>query len=533
MEKQKIISSYMSLKSQRATMESSWDDLHENFLAMGDEIQRQNNDSGEVYKKGQYTDKPMLALQVLVSGLHSYLTSPASDWFALRAKDIKLAKNDNVKIFLENVENVLRESINGTNFDTQQDVFYSSSSCYGTAVMMIEEDEEDDLRFNTIPIKNIFLEEDSKGRVSSFYIRYKYTASQAVDRFGEGKVSKRILDIYKKDPSDSTKHEYLMYVGKRHIRDTTKKDNLNMPYMVKWFDIESKEQISESGMRSLPFAYHRFYKRVETPYGYSPCMMAMKSTRTLNSVLRMSLRGLSKAIDPPITLPSKGYVNKFNANAGAIMYRKPGVSDGGIEQIPANSSLQSTDYLVDYYTSMIQEILFNDAITALGGISKRMNDLEVGELLAEKMILLGPAVGRFIDEFLNNVISRSLDILSSRGKLPEPPAELGEDFEFKIEYLSPLAKAQRNSELKSLQTVLGLGGQMAQYNIEVLDNIDFDFSLRESGEIVGATMQMFRPSKEVQKIREDRAAQQQAAQDKISVQDGLEAAKTAKEIERE
>lgn len=514
MEKNKIIESYKALKSERAKIESRWDTLHDYFMPATEEIQRQTDNSGEVYRNGQQTDEPILALRTLVSGFHSYLTSPASDWFMLRAKDAELNKQNSVINFLQRTEDVLRESINGTNFNTQQDMFYSSSACYGTAVMLIEEDEEDDLRFNTIPIKNIYIEEDSKERVSAFYIKYKYTPAQAIDRFGEENVAPHVLKLYKDNPSDQTKREYLLFVGKRHVFDETKDDVLNMPYEVKWLDVEGNKELSESGMRSMPFAYHRWTKRSETPYGYSPCMVALQSTKKLNEALRITMRGFAKDVDPPIMLPSKGYVNKVNLNPHAIMYKKQG-AQGEAELFPTRSNLSAGDWMVNYFTEQVNRALYVDVVNALGGITKRMNDTEVNELIAEKMSQLGPAVGRFIDEFLNNVIARSLEILARRGKLPEPPEELGDGFEYKIEYVSPLALAQRNSELQSIQTTLGLVGQMAQFKPEVIDNIDFDSTARRVGDITGADIDIFMPKAEVEKTR---GARQDAARQKQMIQ---------------
>lgn len=506
MDAKQIIKEYDTSKKDRSTLESSWEEIHRYFLAVGDEVRDEKSETGKLDRKAQYTDTPTLSLNVLTAGLHSYLTSPTGDWFQLRPKDSKLATKTSVKKFLEEVEDVVRDAIALTNFDTEQDDFYNSSAAYGSACMLIEEDEEADLRFDTIPIKNVYWQEDAKGRVNKFYIEHNLTASQAVGRFGN-KTPEDIQNAAKKDGADATKYKFIQYVGPRSVRDVAKKDNKNMPVMMKWIHYDGQVTVKEGGMMELPFAYHRFYKRVNSPYGYSPCMNTMKSVKKLNETLMFSLRAMSTAIDGPLDIPHNGYVGKLNLGPRGLNYRR---GDQKIEQIRTNTQLGYVDYLVNYYEDLIKQGLFNDAITTLGGISKRMNDLEVSELIAEKMVLLGPAVGRYLEEFAANVIRRSIAILARRGKLPQPPEELGAGFEYKIEFISPLAKAQRNNELQAIRIVLATAGEVAQVKPTVLDYLDEDAIIKEVGDIAGATLKIFHTDAEVESVRKDRAKREEA-----------------------
>ena len=185
------------------------------------------------------------------------------------------------------------------------------------------------------------------------------------------------------------------------------------------------------------------------------------------------------------------------------------------------------------YSEAIKDGLYNKAIIAVGDVSKRMQNLEVQELMAEKMVLLGPAVGRFLDEFAQNVIERSLAILARRGKLPEPPEELGEGFEYEISFISPLAKAQRNNEAQSISATLEVAGGMASLTPEVIDNIDPDFTIREYADIKGATSKMFRTPEKVKEIRDARIKAQAEAEEVAKAQMALDAAGKVKEIEND
>ena len=115
--------------------------------------------------------------------------------------------------------------------------------------------------------------------------------------------------------------------------------------------------------------------------------------------------------------------------------------------------------------------------------------------------------------------------------LPEPPEELGPDFEHKIEFISPLAKAQRNNELQSINAVLETAGGIAQLMPEVIDNINPDATIREVGDVTGATNRMFRTEEQMTKIREARVAAAEEQAQAAQIQQGLDAAQQVKEIE--
>ncbi|NBQ51384.1 MAG: head-tail adaptor, partial [Marivivens sp.] len=70
---------------------------------------------------------------------------------------------------------------------------------------------------------------------------------------------------------------------------------------------------------------------------------------------------------------------------------------------------------------------------------------EVVQRTEEKMRLLGPVLGRLQAELLQPMIERVFAVLNRQNKLPAAPAFLN-DRDLDIEYVSPLAKAQRQSD---------------------------------------------------------------------------------------
>ena len=82
------------------------------------------------------------------------------------------------------------DAIAKSNF--QQEIFecYHDLIAFGTACLMIEEDQDDVLLFSARHIKEIYIQENKKGFVDTLYRRFKMPAQSAADKFGIENVSK-------------------------------------------------------------------------------------------------------------------------------------------------------------------------------------------------------------------------------------------------------------------------------------------------------------------------------------------------------
>lgn len=143
-------------------------------------------------------------------------------------------------------------------------------------------------------------------------------------------------------------------------------------------------------------------------------------------------------------------------------------------------------------------------------------------------MLLGPLMGRQQSEFLGPMIERELDILARAGQLPPMPDELLEaGGEYKIEYESPLARAQRAEEGVAIVRTMESLMPIAQAQPDVLDNFDLDEVARTLGEVNGMAAKLFRPKDDVESMRSERQQQMQAQQ---MVEAAPPIAKAAKDV---
>jgi hypothetical protein len=153
------------------------------------------------------------------------------------------------------------------------------------------------------------------------------------------------------------------------------------------------------------------------------------------------------------------------------------------------------------------------------------------------MQLLGSAIGNIMREKLSPVIERVYAIAAKANKLPPLPPELAKE-EYTIEYVSPLARAQKSLETNDLNQAMAIIGQLVQIQIAggqqptVLDKLNFDELVDYTGEITNITPRLILDDSEVEDIRSTRAEQQQQQQQLALIQQGAEATKVGAEADK-
>ena len=147
-----------------------------------------------------------------------------------------------------------------------------------------------------------------------------------------------------------------------------------------------------------------------------------------------------------------------------------------------------------------------------------MTATEVLQRNEEKMRLLGPVLGRLQSELLQPLISRSFALLLRNGLLPVAPEQLqGQDID--IEYVSPLAKAQKLTDLQSMLRGFEVMMQVAEI-APVMDYLDSDKLVQYLVEVTGLPARVIRSDEEVAQMRRQQAqaAEQQAAMEQQMMQ---------------
>lgn len=528
-----LIQQYEQQLSQRRNIESYWQTLHDYFYIESQDVNKTHSSGNELDAGYLWDSTTLESADVFASGFMNYLTPPTSRWFRLRHRNPEIAQSKAVNYFFEDVAAEVNHALNRSNFYDQMFPSYKSSGVFGTAPLFEEEDVEDDIRFYNMPLKQVAIVEDARGRVCKYFIEFEYTADQSAGRWGHENLPTSLKEEIKEGKGSSKKHKFLLYIADRYAREIQKTDKKNLPIEASWIFIEGKTIIEESGYHEFPAFCHRFDKRPFLPWGFSPAMKALPFARILNAAAKTNLRTMMKNADPAIAVPHNAFIAPFNMNPRGINYYKKEMMDGkDIFAFGNFGDPQTSLGAVEYYSSKVKTLMYHDVFLAFSNITKDMNNPEVMERVNEKMTMLGPAVGRYLDEVLSPIIMRTIGILSRRGKFPDPPIELMMNPGYEIDFVGVLANAQRRAELNNLVTGLTMMGQMAQYSPDVLDKVDTDKVTDEIWSITGANVKVLRDDDEVRKIREGRAQASQSQWQMAEMQAGAQIAKDAGSAEK-
>ena len=515
------------LQEKRSNWESHWQEVSDYMLPRKAEITKQRA-RGDKRHIQIYDATAIHALELLAASLHGMLTSSANKWFSLRFKETELNDIDEAKEWLENATTRMYDAIAKSNF--QQEIFecYFDLIAFGTACLMIEEDQEDTLLFSARHIKELYIQENKKGFVDTIYRKFKMPVEAVIDKFGIENVSKDTITTFKKSPFDEI---VLVHVARPRIDfDPQKKDKQNMPVQSIYMEFETGHIISIGGFQEMPYVVPRYLKASTETYGRSPGMNALPDVKVLNKMVEHSLKAAAKMIDPPLLVPDDGMLAPIRMSPGSINFFRSG-SRERIEPLNINANTAVTLNNENQRRDAIAKMFHVDQLLITE--NRNMTATEVLQRNEEKMRILGPVLGRLQSELLSPLIIRIFNLMLRNGLFQQAPDILSQQ-ELNIEYVSPMALAQRSQELQSLMRGLEIFGSLSQ-TLPVMDYVDDNGMVKQIIEILGLPAKVIKSDQEVEQIRAERAQAEAAAmqqqQEMAQAQMAKDAAPMAKVIQ--
>ena len=507
---------YKTLQSKRSNWEKHWQELADYMLPRKADITKKRT-QGDKRTELIYDGTAVHSVELLASSLHGMLTSPSTPWFSMRYRDPSLQNNDLANEWLEICMDQMYQAFHRSNFQQEIHELYYDLVVFGTAAFYVEGD-RDGLRFSCRHIAEITIAEDANGKVDTVYRKFKITARAAAQRFGEDTLPTQIKKDVQNDPHKE--HEIIHAIYPRG--ETKGKIAKNKAIASVYYHADSRQQLSEGGFDDFPFMVPRFVKDSVSTYGRSPAMNALPDVKMLNKMSEVTIRAAQKQIDPPLMVPDDGFMLPVRTTPGALNFYRTGTRDRMEPlNIGANNPLGLN--MEEQRRNAIRQAFYVDQLLMSQGPA--MTATEVLQRNEEKMRLLGPVLGRLQSELLQPLISRSFALLLRNGLLPAAPEELqGQDID--IEYVSPLAKAQRLTDLQSMLRGFEVMMQVAEI-APVMDYLDDDKLVQYLVEVTGIPARVIRSNEEVARLRDEK---QRAAQQQEQMQQQMMAADTAQKV---
>jgi len=265
-------------------------------------------------------------------------------------------------------------------------------------------------------------------------------------------VSDKVKDLYREQKYDDPVW-VIHAVFPRVERDPTKKGPQDMPWASCYFEEAECHELEMGGFPEFPYLVPRWSKYANEVYGRSPGMTALPDVKMLQAMSVAVIKVAQKIVDPPMWLRDDGVVGQTRTVPGGINYWRGNPNDGVMLMPTTGQGLPVTLDMMEELRNRIRTTFFTNIMQSTN--DKQMTAYETAQITADRMRLMGPMIGRLEGEKLGPMVDRIFGMLSRSGDLPPPPKVIeGEDFT--VEYVSPIATAQKQMTVAGMTQVMGL-----------------------------------------------------------------------------
>lgn len=491
---------YEKLLAQRSNWEKHWQDLADYLLPRKADITKKRT-QGDKRTELIYDSTGIHSVELLASSLHGMLTSPANPWFSMRYRDLDLEQDDEANEWLEGCVDLLNKALQRSNFQQEIHELYYDLVVFGTGCLFIEYDPSG-LRFSARNIGEITIAANAEDRIDTVYRCFEMTARQIAQRFEGVTLPDRVEKDLEKNPYNE--HEIVHAVYPNEGQSSV----FNKPIISIYYHKETKTLLGQGGFDEFPFCVPRFNKDSTANYGRSPGMSCLSDVKMVNRMSEVSIRSAQKQLDPPLMVPDDGFLLPVRTTPGALNFYRTGTRDR-LEPLQAGAQNPIGLNMEEQRRNAIRSAFYVDQLQL--NESPSMTATEVLQRNEEKMRLLGPVMGRLQSELLQPLIQRCFKLMLRNGELPVPPESLqGQDID--IEYVSPLAKAQKMTDLQSMMRGLEIMLQLAEV-APVMDYLDENGLVKYLIDVAGIPARVIRSDDEVADIRKQQAEQAQLMAD--------------------
>ena len=493
-------------KALRGTFDAHWQEIHD-IVYPGSRNFQTTGTPGEKAHQAVLDGTPEQAADMLAAALIGLLTNPSTKWFSLRARDAGLNENEEAALWFEDSTGILLDLFNSpvTGFWTGQHEKYMDLVSFGTGGQFIAEELGFGPRFQTRSLTELYLGENEAGALDEVDRRFTLTARQAVEKFGVTAVHANVAERAGDEKRRDDKIDFLHSVFPRREADPRRRDASNLPVASIYVDITNRHIVSDSGFHEHPYVTPRWQKRPGEVYGRGPGMRALPDSKMLQRVMKATIRGAEKVINPPLEIADDGVMSAPNLSSGALnIVRSELMQRGGaaIRAIQTNARPDLGDQFMDGIRERVGNAFFRHLLQMFR--DPRMTATQVLEIAEETMRVLGPFLGRMQTEDLDPTIERTFAIALRAGALPELPEVLsGADWE--VEYVSPLARAQRLAEARGIAQTFEFAQLIGGGDPAIFDNFDKDGAIRHVADLFGMPKNLKIANDRLVEIRTERA----------------------------
>jgi hypothetical protein len=546
-----------ALKLERSSWINRWMEITQYLLPFSGRYFSQDRNRGDKNFNSIYDSTATRALRILSAGMMAGMTSPARPWFRLATPDPDLMELEPVKLWLNNVTQIMRDIFARGNTYRALHTIYEELGAFATATSIVDNDFDHVIWHNPLTAGEYAISTDSRGKVDTLYREFEMTVAQLVEKFvapnrreKSGSVKWDNVSHSVKTMWDTNRLEHWVPVlhaiePRAHAeREYGKRDAKNMAWRSCYIELNGHENkvLRESGYEDMPVVGPRWHTRGGDVYGNGVAMEALGDIKQLQQEQLRKGQAIDYMTLPPIGIPGEMKSSDPDTLPGGVTYM------GAVAQGAKAHNLFDVNLNLEHLLMDIQDVrhriyqaFYADLFLMISNDQRRqpVTAREIAERHEEKLLMLGPTLERLHDEMLSPLIDLTFAKMVEAGMLTGglmPPPEM-HGMDLKVEFVSMLAQAQKAVGLGSVDRLLGTVVLMAQGGKpEVLDKVDADQVVDKYAEMLAIDPTLIVADEKVGYIRAERQkaqAAQAAAAMAPAAKDAATAIKTMSEVNTE
>lgn len=439
---QMLMARYEKRYSDLATYKQPYLRLYDEIAIMGDPRNayfRTQNAAGSLSHLVAKTDDTLQAcLPVHCAVMNSLLTPAAYVWHQMRFADGDAQEAFGTELSIQNDFIYKKRYSAGSNFVCAINTIYMNNALYGWFVLEVTKDiAKKQVCYRALPIKEFVIDQNERGFIDTFYRKVKFTYRQLRQRFPKYVPSSATKDSNDQDPwAWLNKEVELLHVVEPSLEHANKFDSV-------YIDLTEKAIIEKKVEDHCKYIAGRAgtFSNTNDPYGFSPVMSVLPSTKNLNAVSFDIIKAVHHAQRFDL-LAGEDIVNPRNyPDVTSII--QGGIDSDGRPQVGVlnQRDMPTLDYIVNDWRKRIKDALFVDLFISLQDTQSR-SATDAMLKANERANIIAPMGDRLARELLQPLIELELAYYADMGVLPMFPED-AEGQEFHILLDNPMMRGQR------------------------------------------------------------------------------------------
>jgi len=490
-----------NLKNDRSLWDSMWQEIADNIVFRKASIIGKITPGSKLTQK-MFDSTATMVAEDLAAWIHSNLTSMGMEWFSLKIGG-EFEENKEVQEWLEECKKIQFAALRDSNFSGEWMEVLNDLVTFCTGALFIEEQEIVNPGFNgfnfiSLPPGTYSVMEGRNGRVQGLFREFDLRPQEAVDRWGENKVSEDIKGDVKKDPSKMHTFVHACF-PKKWFGGKNKTQKEFVSYYV---DAKKKIIMSTGGYDNFPFFVIPWRRESGETYGRGPGWTALPDIKSIHKAGELGLKEWALSILPPLGMVDNGVIGSVRLTPGGLTVIK---KDGDLKPILTGAKYSENRPKKEDLKQAIREVFHGDKVKFIPPREQtgQMTAYEVARRYQLAQQLLGPTFGNIIYHGLDLIIETSFNMMNRAKAFPDAPELIQENV--KVYYESPLARAQRIQEIEAINNTLEAGGAIAEVKPDIMDNFKLDETMVHVAEVLGYPSKLINSEAEREEIRNARA----------------------------